>query len=212
MQPERSPASVTWTSTCCLSLPAARGGIDIRVTRAIRCSPTRRARRPHASGRPRCSVPSPRARDMAARTSRRSTVGASAITCSASPSFRATTAALARFQQPHVLGQQLGSAAALGAGVVPLHGQRAQSPRTRVGDGFGGYRDALVDRHDRDRRQARPAPPASSTEATVAPNRGGWSTTAVSISGTLSVDREPGRFRGSSGPSRRAAAPRAPIS
>jgi len=38
---------------------------------------------------------------------------------------------LARFQQPDVLGQELGGAAPLGVGVVPLHVQGAQ-PALRV--------------------------------------------------------------------------------
>ena len=55
---------------------------------------------------------------------------------------------LARFQQPDVLGLQLGGAAPLSVGVVPLHGQGAQ-PALRVRERVADHGDAGIDRHHR---------------------------------------------------------------
>jgi hypothetical protein len=55
---------------------------------------------------------------------------------------------LARFQQSHVLGQQLLRAAALGVRVVPLQGQGAH-PTLGVRNRLADHRHTLLDRHDR---------------------------------------------------------------
>ena len=111
------------------------------------------------------------------------TVGASAITSSALPSSRATTAC-SPDSNKRMCSASSSAELRRSASESSHSTVRAPSARAASIERLSDDCDAFVDHNDCGHPGLGQGP-RSSTEATLAPNRGGWSTTALSMPGTL---------------------------
>ncbi len=208
VQPERSAGEGDVHLDLLLVDPGDRRGVHLHVLGRLGARPTPRARRPRASGTPRCSAPSARERGTAACTSRRSSSAASAERLRRRRRRRARRTACSPDSSSRRCSASSSSELRRSAFVSSHSTTSARSPRCASATRLADDGDALVDRDDRDhpglgerRRGRRPRRPWRRTAAGAARPRSAsraGSTSIVNrvvprIFGTASTRSRPSR-------------------